>query len=175
MSQRRQIVLPDPVDEQLRQLATAADKPPSTLAAEFVQDGIAQALSAGKIQRPRATSTIAMRENGQRPVWLEPYGGSREWRQRMWGEILALHARYPTELEALKDNWWTNETTLGMLCALATWRAEIDDNGPDPREEITFLSQLTDYANQLRQQSGGIAKTWKPGAPPAAWTGTSLS
>ena len=37
MSQRRQIVLPDPVDQQLRELAAGADTPPSTLAAQMVQ------------------------------------------------------------------------------------------------------------------------------------------
>jgi len=87
----------------------------------------------------------------------------------MWGEILALHARYPAELDALKDKWWESEATVEILCALATWRSEIDEHGPSPREEIIFHNQLTEYAQQLRQRSGGVTKTWQPGAPPRQW------
>jgi hypothetical protein len=56
MSQRRQIVLPDPIDLQLRELAASADTPPSTLAAQMVQAGVAQAAKDGKVRplRPRA-------------------------------------------------------------------------------------------------------------------------
>jgi Transposase, Mutator family len=55
------------------------------------------------------------------------------------------------------------------ICALAMWRTEIDDTGQDPREELAFQNQLTDYADLLRQQSGSVTKEWKPGAPPAEW------
>jgi hypothetical protein len=31
---------------------------------------------------------------------------------------------------------WTDESHTETLCALAIWRAEIDDTGQDPREEL---------------------------------------
>ena len=89
----------------------------------------------------------------------------------MWGAIVALHGRYPDQLQALKDKWWTSDATTETLCALAVWRAELDDGGQDPREEIAFQHQLTDYTHLLRQQDGGATKEWKPGATPHEWAG----
>ncbi len=65
----------------------------------------------------------------------------------MWGSIVALHGRYPRHLEHLKDGWWDDEATAETLCALAVWRAEIDQHGRDPREELAFHHQLADYAH----------------------------
>jgi hypothetical protein len=87
----------------------------------------------------------------------------------MWGAIVALHARYPRHLEHLKDDWWTDDSHTETLCALAVWRAEIDDAGQDPREELAFQTHLAHYAHTLRQQGGGVAKAWTPGAPPREW------
>jgi hypothetical protein len=87
----------------------------------------------------------------------------------MWDQIVALHGRYPQQLQALKDKWWTDESTTETLWALAIWRAEFDDTGQDLRDELAFQKQLTDYAQQLRQQGGGVTKAWKPGAPPPEW------
>jgi hypothetical protein len=87
----------------------------------------------------------------------------------MWGAIVALHGRYPRQLGALKDEWWTDESHTETLCALAVWRAEIDDTAQDPREALAFHAQLADYAHALRQEGGGVTKAWKPGAPPAGW------
>jgi hypothetical protein len=92
-----------------------------------------------------------------------------DWRQQMWGQIVALHGRYPTHLANLKDKWWTDESTTETLCALAVWRAEIDDTGQDPRDELVFQTQLGNYAQYLRQQGGGVTKAWTPGAPPPEW------
>ena len=105
-----------------------------------------------------------------RARWLEPYGGDPTWRQEMWGAIVALHGRYPRALANLKDDWWTDEQHTEMLCALATWRSEIDDAGVDPRDELAFQTQLNDYAHTLRQEGGGVTKMWTPGAPPDAWS-----
>jgi hypothetical protein len=49
------------------------------------------------------------------------------------------------------------------------WRAEVDDNGRDPREELAFQAQLADYSHMLRQEGGGVTKAWRPGAPPERW------
>ncbi|MGA9315529.1 MAG: hypothetical protein WBV77_12995, partial [Solirubrobacteraceae bacterium] len=100
-----------------------------------------------------------------------PYGGDSEWRRQMWGAIVALHGRYPVQLGTLKDKWWTDESTTETLCALAVWRAELDDTGQDPRDELAFQNQLADYSQVLRQQGGGVTKAWKPGATPPEWAG----
>ncbi len=102
---------------------------------------------------------------------LEPYGGNPDWRQEMWGAIVALHGRYPRALANLKDEWWTDDAHTETLCALAVWRTEIDDAGADPREELAFQTQLSDYAHALRQEGRGVTKAWSPGAPPGEWAG----
>jgi hypothetical protein len=87
----------------------------------------------------------------------------------MWASIVALHGRYPRALGALKQGWWSDESHVETLCALVTWRAELDDGGEDPRQELAFQAQLADYSRALRQEGGGATKTWKPGAAPAEW------
>jgi len=106
---------------------------------------------------------------GERPPWLEPYGGDAEWRHQMWGAIVALRGRYPEQLGALKDKWWTDESTVETLGALTVWRAELDETRQDPRDEIAFQTQLNDYYQLLRQKGGGVTKVWKPGATPPEW------
>jgi hypothetical protein len=169
MSHRLQVVLPNPVATQLQELAAGAGEPPSTLAGQLVRKGIAEAANDGKVRPLRAAPILLARKGGERARWLEPYGGDGDWRQELWGAVVALHGRYPRHLDALKDGWWTDESHTETLCALAVWRAEIDDAGEDPREELAFQAQLSDYAQMLRQQGGGVTKAWKPGAPPDDW------
>jgi hypothetical protein len=169
MSRKIQIVLPDPQADQLAELAVNAGEPQSTLAGLFVRHGIAQAAKDGKVRQPRQTPVI-VGANGDRARWLEPYGGDPTWRQEMWGAIVALHGRYPRALANLKDDWWTDEQHTEMLCALATWRSELDDTGVDPRDELAFQTQLNDYAHTLQREGGGVTKTWTPGAPPDEWS-----
>lgn len=87
----------------------------------------------------------------------------------MWGAVVALHARYPRLLETVKDGWWYDDAHTEVLCALAVWRQEIDDAADSPREELAFHRELAEYSLTLRQQAGGVAKSWKPGAPPTDW------
>jgi hypothetical protein len=169
MSQRLQIVLPDPVAAQLHELAAGAGERPSTLAGLIVRSGVAAAAKDGKVRPLRSPPVLLDGNTGVRAPWLEPYGGDPAWRSEMWGAIVALHGRYPRHLAALKDEWWTDESQTETLCALAVWRAELDDSGTDPREELTFQTQLADYALLLRQEGGGVTKAWKPGAPPETW------
>ncbi len=168
MTQRLQIVLPDLAAARLRELADAAGEPLATLAAQIVRNGITRALKEGKITAPAHPPTSAATVD-RRPPWLEPYGGDEQWRREMWGSVVALHGRYPRHLEHLNDGWWQDEATAETLCALAVWRAEIDHDGRDPREELAFHHQLADIAHTLRQQGGGVERTWKPGAPPEDW------
>ena len=168
MSNRLQIVLPDPVAAQLKELASAAGEPLATLAARIVRDGVAVAGAAGTRVLPRV-SAPTVGEAAQRPPWLEPYGGDPVWWREMWGSIVALHGRYPRHLEHLKHGWWEDEAQTETLAALAVWRAEIDDHGRDPREELAFHHQLADIADTLRRQGGGVESRWTPGAPPERW------
>jgi hypothetical protein len=164
------IVLPDPVATQLAKLAASADEAPATLAARMVRDGVAVAAKDGKVRMLKPARILVGPKDGERPPWLEPYGGDPEWRSQIWGAIVALHGRYPRALGALKDEWWTDEAHTETLCALAAWRTEIDDTGQDPREELAFRAQLGDYSNTLRREGGGVTEAWRPGAPPAAWS-----
>jgi hypothetical protein len=169
MSQRVQVVLSDPVVQQLRELAAGADTPHSTLVAQFVGNEIARAIKNGHV-RPLRTAPVPVDGNsGERPPWLEPYGGDHEWRQQMWGAIVALRGRYPEQFQTLKDKWWTDESTTETLAALTVWRAELDETHKDPRDELAFQTQLNDYSQLLRQKGGGVTKTWKPGATPPEW------
>jgi hypothetical protein len=171
MSQRIQIVLPDPAAVQLRELAGGADTPPATLAAQLVRNGLALAAKEGKVRPLRSAPVLVGATGSERAPWLEPYGGDSEWRQQMWGAVVALHGRYAGQLQALNEGWWKDESQTETLCALAVWRAELDDTGQDPRDELAFQNQLADYAQVLRQQGGGVTKAWKPGGPPPEWAG----
>jgi hypothetical protein len=170
MSQRLQIVLPDPIATQLGELAAGADQPPSTLAGQMVRDSVALAAKDGKVRPLRPAPILTGSDSGCAP-WLEPYGGDPDWRSQTWAAIVALRGRYPRHLDTLKDEWWTDDSETETLSALAHWRAEIDDTGHDPREELAFQHQLTDYAQLLRQQGASVTKTWKPDAPPEEWSG----
>ena len=169
MSRRLQIVVPDPVADTLQQLASASGEPLATLAARIQRDGLALATGQPDANTPKAPASPHAQPDG-RPPWLEPYGGSPAWRAEMWGAIVALHARYHRHLEHLSDGWWNDDSRTETLCALAIWRAEIDDMGRDPREELTFQRQLSEFSRELYQHNTGVAVRWQPGAPPADWS-----
>lgn len=171
MNRRLQVVLSEPIAAQLRELAASTGEPPSTVAAHLVRSGVAGAANEGNVRRLRPVPTPIGPNSNSRARWLEPYGGDPSWRQEMWGAIVALHGRYPRHLEALTDGWWNYEAQVETLCALVTWRAEIDDGGSDPREEIAFHTQLGGYAGLLREHGGGVTRAWTPSAPPDGWAG----
>ena len=167
MSQRLQIVLADPIAERLRALARAAGEPPATLAAKLLRIQISGSSTSGRAATSPQESPAA--PQSERPVWLEPYGGDPEWRRETWGAIVALHARYPRQLEHLNDDWYQHEAQVEQLSALAAWRAEIDEYGRDPREELSLHAQLEHYRDTLRSQAGGVTRAWIPGPPPSDW------
>jgi hypothetical protein len=168
MSRKLQIVLPDPVATQLEELAAAAGEPLATIARQIVRDGVALAARTGKVKTRKPAAPVVGEASG-RPRWLQPYGGDPAWRREMWSAVVALHGRYPRHLQDVQTGWWEDESETETLCALAVWRAEIDEAGEDPREELGFQHQLADYAQVLRQQGGGVEKTWQPGPPPDGW------
>ena len=169
MSCRVQVVLPDPIACQLRELASNTGDPPSRLAGQLVRNGVADAARSGTVRGLSSAPSLVRRDNRDRARWLEPYGGDDRWSQETWGAIVALHGRYPRQLEALNEGWWTDEGHRETLCALAIWRGEIDDGGDDPREELAFQTQLAHYASSLRQEGGGVTRAWRPGAAPEDW------
>jgi hypothetical protein len=175
MSRRLKITLPDVLATQLDELAANTGEPVARLAGQMVRQGIAEAATGGRVPPPRAQPAPVVLEAPnedepeQRAPWLEPYGGDREWRSWMWGGIVALHGRYPTALADLKDGWWESEAHVETLCAMVVWRQWIDDACRDPREELAFQVNLSDYGHTLRQEGGGVTRAWKPGAPPDGW------
>jgi hypothetical protein len=169
MSRRVQLVLPDPVATQLQELAAGAQEATATVAAQMLRGAVADAAAEGRVRAVRPARPIPPRTKGERARWLEPYGGGSDWSIAMWGAIVELHGRYPRQLEALQEGWWLDESHTETLCALAVWRAEIDDAGDDPREELAFQSHLAHYSSILRAQAGGVDTAWAPGAPPPGW------
>ncbi|HTZ85120.1 MAG TPA: hypothetical protein VMB05_00500 [Solirubrobacteraceae bacterium] len=130
---------------------------------------LARAAADGAVRPLRQVPTSARAPDGRAP-WLEPYGGDPAWRSEMWGQVVALHGRYPRALSWLQEGWWGDEELTEIVCALAYWRAELDDAGSDSREEIAFHLQLRDISQLLRQAGGGVTNAWRPGAPPEAWS-----
>jgi hypothetical protein len=170
MSHKYKLTLPAPLAEQLEELAAAAELAPSTLAGQFVASEVARAAAEGKV-RPlrRPPMSTGATKSGARARWLEPYGGDPDWRADMWGQVVALHGRYPKALGWLQDGWWNEEEQTEPLCALAVWRSELDDADGDVREELSFHLQLRELSEVLRRAGGGVTKAWKPDALPDEW------
>jgi hypothetical protein len=160
------VSLPDPLAEQLEAQAAAGGERPATLARQLIR----QALTESGAQRSAAASQPPLKASPGRARWLEPYGGDPGWRVEMWGQIVALHARYNQYLSHLQHGWWNDEAHTDALCALALWRADLDDQGTEPREELAYLTAIVDFGNLIRQQGSSVTKAWKPDAPPAGWT-----
>lgn len=154
MSRKLQIVLPDPIARQLEELAAGAGEPLATVARQMVRDGVAHAVKSGSLKARRQAPTVVGEATG-RPRWLEPYGGDPVWRREIWGAVIALHGRYPRQLEHLHTGWWQDESQTETLCALAVWRAEIDDAGQDPREELRSSTSSPDTPKRSANRAAG--------------------
>jgi hypothetical protein len=165
MSSRIKITLSDEVAARLDDLAAASGEPVARVAGQMVRDSLEQLTVAARGRRSTPVDELSV----TRPPWLEPYGGDRDWRQLTWGAIIALHARYPGELEELKEGWWNDDAQVETLCAFAHWRQTLDDAGRDPREELDFHFCLIAFGERLKQAGGGVAKQWKPGVAPDEW------
>jgi hypothetical protein len=166
---RIQISLPAETIDRLRALADQTGEPVARVAARLLLSG----LTAHGGDQPLVHTRLHRRrqERDGRPAWLEPYGGDPRWRSLVWGSIVALVARYPKHLQSLRDGWWEDSFQTEMLCAMATWRDQIDAAGQDPRDELAFHHQLVYYAEMLRQTQGSVTNLWRPGAPPDEWAG----
>lgn len=171
MSRKYQITLREPAAECLEVLAQGADLPPATFAAQLINNQLALGGVEGKLRSRRAPLPVEPAVSKGRPPWLEPYGGDPEWRADMWGQIVALHVRYPKLLAWLQDGWWKEERIKELLCLLAYWRSAIDNTETAGIEqETSFQLHLEQFSGLLRQAGGGVTKAWQPGAPPPEWT-----
>ena len=171
MSYRMKITLPDPTMAQLQELARSHGEPVSRVAARMVCDQVAgrRATNTARETTPVSPAEGAAQDPDRRAPWIEPFMGDPGWRAQMWGSIVALYGRYPRELGHLKDGWWDDTAHVETLCALVVWRDWIDEAADDPRHELAFHAQLSDYSRELRQEGGGVTRAWKPGAPPDDW------
>jgi hypothetical protein len=169
MSYRMKITLPDPTMAQLETLAEQRGEPVSRIAAQMVCAGIAEGNDPRRSASSISASSPATAPDRNAP-WIEPVLGDPEWRSYMWGSIVALYGRYPHALAHLKDGWWEDAAHVEVLCALVVWRDWIDQVAEDPRHELAFHAQLSDYSRELRQEGGGVTRAWQPGAPPDEWT-----
>jgi hypothetical protein len=165
------VALAEQFAAQLDALAASSGERVATLAGQLIRYGLSEAVKDGRLREPKPARPTARQTPGGRARWLEPYGGDPAWRADMWGQIVALHGRFPQCLSHLKDEWWNHEAHTDALCALAIWRADLDDDGTDPREELSFLTAIIDFGSLLRQEGGGVTKAWEPGAPPSEWAG----
>jgi len=84
----------------------------------------------------------------------------------MWGAIVALRGRYPEQLEALKDKWWTNESTVRDTRRTRRYGEQNSTKrAKTPATSSRSKTQLNDYAHLLSQKGGGVTKAWKPARP----------
>jgi hypothetical protein len=168
MDRRVRITLPEPLVRVLERMADEAGEPVARVAAQLIRSQLDQ-LSTGGRRVPSTHGAAPDRRPGERPPWLEPYGGERTWRARMWGEIVALYGRYPVRLRGLQEGWWNDAAHLEQVCALVCWRRLLDDASRDPVEELSFQVHIAELGRAIDREPGGVTRAWTPGAPPDDW------
>jgi hypothetical protein len=116
-SRRIKVTLPAALADKLDDLARKAGEPSAKVAAQMIRQAVDS-------EHPTPTTHHTANRNDDQqdvqnngPPWLEPYGGSREWRGLTWGAIVGLHGRYPHVLSALKEGWWRNSSHMETLSA----------------------------------------------------------
>jgi hypothetical protein len=120
VSRRIKVTLPAAVAQQLERLAMRAGEPPAKVAAQMIRQAVTDN-ERDKSDRHRQAREHAPREHAvpaeqdERAPWLEPYGGSREWRGLTWGPSSACTPATPTPCPTLR--------TAGGVTQ-ATWRPE---------------------------------------------------
>jgi hypothetical protein len=168
MSQRLKITLSDAAMAELRGVAARDGVPIARVAAERLSQTSPTARSSDGTSHLPALIDDDLADDRHAP-WIEPVMGDLEWRRRMWGSIAALHGRYPRHLSHLREGWWKDSSHVETLCALVVWRDWIDVAAEDPRHELAFQAQLSDFSHQFRQEGGGVTTAWKPSALPPEW------
>jgi hypothetical protein len=168
MSQRLKITLSDAVMAELRGVAARDGVPIARVAAQRLSQTPPSNRSDDGTSPLPALIDDDLSDDRHAP-WIEPVMGDLGWHRRMWGSIAALYGRYPRQLAHLREGWWKDASHVETLCALVVWRDWIDVAAEDPRHELAFQAQLTDFSHQLRQEGGSVTTAWKPGAAPPEW------
>lgn len=162
---RIHIHLPDPLMAKLEVQAERQGEPVGRIVAQVMRSALAGGplQAAMRLQRTNSPSDSP-------PEWLPDYSRLGDWKAQIWGQLLALHERYPDELSELRDGWWRRASWIEQLSALAIWRNTIDDGGSDPREELAFHASLTDFARTIQAQPASAKQPrFEPGTPPEDW------
>ena len=133
-------------------------------------NGVALAAKDGKVRPLRPAPVLVGGNGSERAPWLEPYGGDAEWRQQMWGAIVALHGRYPdparsAQRQMVERRLADRDTVRARRMASRTRR----HTARTPATSSPSRTSSPTTPKLLRQQGGGVTKAWKPGAPPPEW------
>jgi hypothetical protein len=163
MSHELKLRIPDPAYRDLSTLAASADQTPTRTAVQLLTHALTNAT-----RNERLPPTRTIPRTGPSPEAVVPPMPAPSPEQEIppatWAAIVALHARYPKELERLKDGWWEDNSQTETLAALASWRHELDTS-PDNREELAYQHQLHAFAQHLQTQPGGTSSQWQPDLP----------
>jgi hypothetical protein len=143
--------LPDPAMTTLEERATKTGEPTASLAANLLRTALYNPQLPARAPTP--TPPAPGPPPDQRPPWI-PQPENPTWHKDIWQAITALHQRYPRALKRLEEDWWQHPERVETLAALATWRARIDTNAQDPREEISFHNALERLTTTLNQTPG---------------------
>jgi hypothetical protein len=149
MSYRLKITLPDGANTRLQTLSVNCGEPVARIAANLVLRQIGY----GTMHDENLTAKLTA---GGRPSWIEAKDGTYPSRPSLHIAVERLCDRYPEHLDDLPSDWWDVDYCKETLCALATWRMQIDEVGKDPREELAFQSTLIDYTQILRSRPSGL-------------------
>lgn len=98
-------------------LALGADQMPTKTALHLLTHALANATRNGRLppaRIPAGTSPAPQSMASPLPVPLP----EQQIPRGTWAAIVALHARYPKELERLKDGWWEDNSQTETLTAL---------------------------------------------------------
>lgn len=166
---RLSIRLPDPAYETLTVRARESGEPLASTASGLLRTVLEDqdVKPTKRLRPPRPESRTRPPSHSSGPPWL-PSEQDPNWAEQMWAAILALHQRYPRALAKLEHDWYEHPERAETLAALATWRASIDDDAEDPREELAFQNALQQLARAL-DQSPGLGRLFAESAMPVGW------
>jgi hypothetical protein len=161
MSHELRLRLPGPLHQQLQALAEETDQALTRTALQLLTNALHTPPRKGRL--PAASPATSQAGSPQkRALCLLPAPlPDQEIAPATWQAIVALHGRYPRQLENLKTGWWKHPSHAETLTALANWRAELDTT-PDHLQELAYQHQLDTYAHRLREDPGGTADRWDP-------------
>jgi hypothetical protein len=161
------IQLPDDTNNTLRQRASANGEPPTTFASTLLRQALEEPNTTSQPAPTRQLRPTPKAPAGP-PPWLPPTNDP-DWYPEMWDAILALRQRYTAMLLRLERNWWLRADRAETLGALVTWRASIDAEAQDPREELAFHSALFHLKTIIDHTRSTVDIPPPDDSPPPEW------